>query len=388
MSKHAFRARAAILIAVASLTAFSDLDAQLIPIRTVPVASGDQFVTVPSATLGMAGTAIAVDDSIADVWSNPAKGVFIARSAILGAPTFYGISSDGGAGKTFPFTGLLRDDEWFGGASAALQQVTGGVQGGFWPGPTPRLSERSARNLYGRVAVGRTLADSDWSVGIAAFRASLDAMTGVDHLYAGADRIDQQGTVTDVRAGVYRDGERDRFGLTLIRHRVSMEHEVHYTDIVAWDTIAFEPVLEFREELNEDRTRTLGGHFEWERRLAAEGWRIGATLTANHKSHPKIPNYEIQNIPRDPGNTWAYGIGFGIGRHRESSTIGIDIAYQPIWSHTWQEAESRIETPGGFLEAGERMIENHFAFSNVVLRTGMAQQFRHFGLQIGLEARS
>ena len=58
-----------------------------------------------------------------------------------------------------------------------------------------------------------------------------------------------------------------------------------------------------REELNEDRTRTLGGHFEWERRLAAEGWRIGTTRTANHKSHPKIPNYKIQDIPGDPGIT-------------------------------------------------------------------------------------
>ena len=66
----------------------------------------------------------------------------------------------------------------------------------------------------------------------------------------------------------------------------------------------------------------------------AEEWRVGATLTANHKSHPEITNYEIQNIPHDPGNTWAHGMGFGIGRHRESSTTGLDIAYQPIWSHT------------------------------------------------------
>ena len=78
---------------------------------------------------------------------------------------------------------------------------------------------------------------------------------------------------------------------------------MHYTDVVAWDTITIEPVLELRKELYEGRTRTPGGHFEWERRLAVEGWRIGTTLTANHRSHPKIPNYETQNTPRDPGNT-------------------------------------------------------------------------------------
>ena len=77
-------------------------------------------------------------------------------------------------------------------------------------------------------------------------------------------------------------------------------------------------------------------------------------------------------------------MGFG----RESSTFGIDIAYQPICSHTWQEAESRIETPGGFLETDERTIANHFAFSNAVLCSGMTQQLRHFGLQIAIEARS
>ena len=370
------------------LVTASQANAQLIPIRTVPVASGDQFLTVPSATLGMAGTRIAVDDSIADVWSNPAKGVFIEAPAILGAPTFYRVSGDGGGGKTLPFTGLLRNGDWFGGASVALQVVSGGALGGFWGGSPDRLSSQSARNLYGRAAVGRKLNDAGWSVGLAVSRAGLNAMAGVDLLYAGAERVDQQGDVTDVRAGVFRDGQRDRLGLTLIHNRVSMEHEVHYADVIAWDTIGFEPTFEFRDELNLDKTRTLGGHFEWERALGAHGWRLGTTLTANHKSHPKIPNYEIQDIPRDPGTTRAYEMGFGFGRSRESTTFGIDLAYQPIWSHTWQEADQRLETPGGFLEIGDRTIENHFTFSNVVLRTGVSQQYGNFGFQLGLEARS
>ena len=363
------------------------LNAQLIPIRTVPVASGDQFLTVPSATLGMAGTRIAVDDSIADVWSNPAKGVLIEAPVILGAPTFYGVSEEGGAGKTFPFTGLLRHGDWFGGASVALQQVSGGLQGRFRGGPVPRLSEQSARNLYGRAAIGRALGNA-WSVGAAVSRASLTAMSGVDQLYAGADRIDQQGGVTDLRAGVFRDGDRDRIGFTVIHNRVSMEHDVHYADVITWDSITFDPTFEFRQELNEDKTRTLGAHLEWDREVGADGWRIGATLTANHKSHPKIPNYEIQNIPRDPGNTWAYEMGFGIGRTRKSTTFGIDLAYQPIWSHTWQEADERVESPQRVLEVGDMTIENHFVFSNVVMRSGIAHQFKRFGFQLGLEARS
>lgn len=117
---------------------------------------------------------------------------------------------------------------------------------------------------------------------------------------------------------------------------------------------------------------------------SAELWR----LRYGADSHPKIPNYEIRSVPNGPGNTWAHGLGFGIGCYRDSPTFGIDIACQSIWSHTWQKAGSRIETPGQFLEAGERTISNHLAFYNVVLRSGMTQQLRRFGLQIGLEARS
>ncbi|MBO76844.1 MAG: hypothetical protein CME17_05365, partial [Gemmatimonadetes bacterium] len=44
-----------------AILAGTGLTAQLIPIRTVPVASGDQFLTVPSETLGMGGVMIALD---------------------------------------------------------------------------------------------------------------------------------------------------------------------------------------------------------------------------------------------------------------------------------------------------------------------------------------
>ena len=81
-------------------------------------------------------------------------------------------------------------------------------------------------------------------------------------------------------------------------------------------------------------------------------------------------------------------MGFGIGRTRKSTTFGIDLAYQPIWSHTWQEADERLEAPHGVLEVGDMTIENQFVFSNVVLRSGIAHQFKKFGFQLGLEARS
>ncbi len=71
-----------------AILAGTGLTAQLIPIRTVPVASGDQFLTVPSGPLGMRGVMIALDDSLADGWVNPAKGILIGESSFLGA-SFY-----------------------------------------------------------------------------------------------------------------------------------------------------------------------------------------------------------------------------------------------------------------------------------------------------------
>ncbi|MCY4398942.1 MAG: hypothetical protein OXE96_06275 [Gemmatimonadetes bacterium] len=377
----------ALLLAALGTSNPSALGAQLIAIRTVPVASGDQFLTIPSAIFGMGGIRIAVDDSIADGWSNPAKGVLVGQSSILGAPTFYGISNDGGGGKTFPLTGLLRGRQWFGGVSLALQQITNNPPDRWGWTPGRRLSEGSARNLYGSGYLGRELGETGWSVGVAASTARLEAMDGVDLLYAGAERIEQYGSVTDLRAGLYRTGDRDRIGFTLIHNRVSMTHEVDYVDFVE-DSITDMSFTRRRLEMNEDRTRTWGGHLEWNRELQAPGWRVGATLTTNYKSHPKIPNYEIQNIPRDPGTTWAYEAGVGVSRRRGPTMFGIDVAVQPIWSHTWQEADRPLDVADGTLGIGDKTIENHFVFSNVVLRTGVSHRFDRFGMQFGVGVRS
>ena len=372
-----FLAPAVALVAL-SAAAPATLEAQLITIRTVPVASGDQFLTTPSATLGMGGVRFAIDDSIADPWSNPAKGVFVTESALLGSPAYYGIygTFDGGGGKTFPLTGLMSGSHWFGGVSVALQQVANEGLG----------IDESLRNLYGRGYVGRKVGRAGWSVGAALSTAWLNAMDGVDLLYSGSRRIDQRGSVTDMRAGAYRTGEGDRIGFTVVHNRVSMAHYVTYFDRMR-DSAGVDSWIR-REETNEDRTRTWAGQFEWTRRLQAPGWSIGIALSTNYKSHPKIPNYRIQNIPQDPGTTWAHELGLGVARQRGRTTFGIDLALQPIRSHTWQEAEKPVETDGGMLRAGDKTIENLFDFANVMFRAGVSHEFDRMGIQYGIGLRS
>ncbi|HUF76231.1 MAG TPA: hypothetical protein VMM35_08120, partial [Longimicrobiales bacterium] len=373
------------------------LEAQTIPLRTVPVASGDQFLMLPSSTLGMGGVRLAIDDPLGDGWTNPAKGVLIDETVFLGAPTFYGISNNGGGGRTFPIAGLLAGSPVFGGVALALQQIeNGGPDGIFigdpwldiWAPPGPRIRDGFSRNLYGSAFAGIRLGGS-WSVGIGGSAASLDAMDGVDLLYAGSDRIEQSGSTKDVRLGVYRAGACDRLELLLLHARVDMVHDVTYTE---WELVT-DPIWTMvpvrRLERNEDRARTWGAHVAWDRTLAAPGWRVGASSTVNRKSHPKIPNYEIQGIPRDPGLTWAYEAALGFARSIDRTTFGLDGAFQPIWSETWQEADTAdVRLSGGALQVGDRSIENDFFFTNVMLRSGISHQIGEATLQGGVEVRS
>ncbi|WP_419949603.1 hypothetical protein [Candidatus Palauibacter sp.] len=352
--------------------------AQLIQIRTVPVATGDQFLTTPSANFGMAGLTYAVDDSIADGWSNPAKGALLSESSLLSAPVYYWISDASGRGFTLPVGGLIAGEAWFGGVTTALQEIDNASDGGFGPGRAGRLSDMSRRNLYAGGFVGRRLGSGTWSLGLGASTARLQAMDGVDLLYAGADRIVQSGSIDDVRLGVYRDAGRDRASAVVVRNSISMMHDVTYVERTST-----------RTDRNLDQTRTWGLQLAWDRHLRAPGWRIGASLTANRKSHPKIPNYNIQNIPRDPGNSTAWELGFGVARSMDGTTAGLDVAVQPIRSDTWQEAEDPVETTDGTtIPAGGRTIENDFSFFNLRLRVGMAHEFETLGVRLGLEGRS
>ena len=371
--------------------------AQVIQVKTVPVAAGDQFLALPSVSLGMGGVRLAVDDSLADPWSNPAKGVFIAEPALISSPTFYAISENGGAGRTFPVAALFKGGRWFGGAALALQQIHNTSMRDDWiwrsslpwpPGGAQRLSDASNRNLYAQGMVGARLGEGPWSVGIGVSGAALRAVDGVDLLYANAVDIRQSGTVGDVRLGAYRQGGRDRVGLVVVHDRVSMTHDVEYLD-VSWDAVPMVPELRRRVEVNQDHTRTWGAEASWDRELAAPGWRLGTLLAMNRKSHPKIPNYEIQNIPRDPGTTWAWEAGMGVSRQRGATTFGLDVILQPIWSETWQEAEEPTSTAsGGVIPVGGRTIDNDFFFTNVFLRAGLSHDIGRATLQAGVELRS
>ena len=112
---------APIAVAILTLALPLALSAQLIQVRTVPVATGDQFLLVPSSNLCMAGVRFAVADSLADGWSNPAKGATLGASGVYSSPASYAIGLGGGHGVTLPFSALVAGERWFGGGMVRLR---------------------------------------------------------------------------------------------------------------------------------------------------------------------------------------------------------------------------------------------------------------------------
>ncbi len=391
-----------LLLAALSLGVAGVAPAQLISIRTVPISQGHQFDFLPSYTMGMGGVAIAVADSLLDPFTNPAKGARLGAARFFGSPSVYSVSRGAGGGRTLPLGALLKAGSWYGGVALALQEVdlserTDDFLSPFIPCPACpaegfdlRVDERSHGNAYVFAMAGKELA-AGVSLGGSLFWSQLHAVDGVDLLYAGSARVKQYGDAVDLRLGLLREWEGGRSLETMVLHnRYATTHDAFYLDLF-WDPGMQQVAQQPRLEQNLDRTNTWGFHVEYEQPLPGTGWRIGGLATANLASHPKIPNYEIQNIPRDPGASQAFNVGVGIAKAHQQSTFGIDIVYEPIWSYTWADAAEPIQTVDGqTIPAGGKTIENHFRFSNALLRMGFGQDLEFderrnaVGLQFGL----
>jgi hypothetical protein len=401
------RSPSAILVACAFLSLASGAPAQIISIKTVPVAQADQFDLFPSRNLAMGGVSIAVPDPWLDPFINPAKGARLDGGLVAGAPGMFSISDNAGGGRTLPLSVIGSRGSWFGGLSLAIQEIDGArdvtpieVFAGdpfglstVSPAPPP-ATRRSHSNRFVYGMLGTPLGNG-LSLGASLHWAELNAIDGVELLYARSFDISQFGHVVDARVGLLKDWANGRsLEAMLLHNRIDMAHDVTYLDWF-WDPDRRQSVPRGRVERNDDRTNTWGAHLEYEQPLAGEGWRAGARLTANVASHPKIPNYEIMNIPRDPGRTHAYNIGFGVGRRYQGTTIGFDAIFEPIRSNTWADAAGPTATTGGdTLSAGARTVENWFRFANGKIRFGMSEELRLadsvtvMALQLGVSLRT
>ena len=195
-----------VLVTGAMAPAPDSLQAQIVPVKTVPVAAGDQFLLFPSATRGMGGVGLALTDTLGDPFGNPANGSRVSESLFFLSPTYYGISDRNGSGRTLPMGLLFPGERWFGGVAASIQELTGADRNGaVWPAwdfdpfsswappPVETLSEASSRNLYSYGYLGYRFPERGLSVALSGSYADLGAVDGVELLYAMAQEIRQSG---------------------------------------------------------------------------------------------------------------------------------------------------------------------------------------------------
>lgn len=388
--------------------------AQLIQVKTFPIAQGNQFQLFPAANLGMGSVAIALEDSLQDPFVNPATGARLRASRFFSSPTVYSVTRRTGGGRSLPLAVLARRANWYGGLALALQQVEpsrppdqgGGpialdvAVPGSVPGvPGPDLRAHGNRFAFG--ILGRSIPGRNLSVGASVLWNGLHAVDGVDLLYAGSRRIAQSGRALDLRVGALKEwpGERGSRSLEamLLHHRFAATHDVIYADAF-WDPVAQQVQQQARAERNFDHTNTWGLQLGYRMPLAAPGWRIGWLAIANRSSHPKAPRYELAGvplIPRNPGRTSAYNLGVGVSKVTGPTRFGVDVVYEPIASHTWgASAAAFITQAGDTLAAGTRTVENRFRFANTRLRIGVDETLRLQGtgkavaFQLGLMLHS
>lgn len=358
--------------------------AQVVAPRTLPVLQGGQFDMFPSARAGMGGASIAVDDSLLDPFVNPAKAARIGVGHFMAAPFFHSISGERGGGRSLPLGAGGSWGDWSATGLFTFQQLD--RAGPSWNLPT---SERSAFNQYVAGSIARRLSPTT-SVGLGVQLAAVDAIDGVDLLYGGSDRIDQSGGLADFRFGITRETGANRyFDVLLVHGRTDMRHDVRFTTW-RWDPVARRSIGQQRTEINEDRTNLWGLHSEYSRPLGTTGWRVGWLGTVNRLSHPKIPNYVIQNIPRDPGTTYSFNAGAGIGRSIRGTSFAVDLIYEPMFADTWADAARDTSiTGGGTIPAGAKTVENTFRFSNIKLSLGAGEDItirRNGGMVLGWQA--
>jgi len=217
--------------------------------------------------------------------------------------------------------------------------------------------------------------------------ADLNAIDGVEHLYAMSTNIDQSGSLADVRLGATKElGAGAQVEAVAVYNRFAATHDVLYVDWVLVDSTTWTWEMQERQEINRDRTDTWGLHLGFRRPIGTEGWSVGGMLTGNYKNHPSIPNYELVNIPRDPGHSTALDVGVGVAKQAGPLTLGMDLVYEPGWSSTWALAASATPTAkGDTIPVGGRTVENEFQFSNARVSMGVGYDVGTATLQFGLQ---
>ncbi len=360
---------------------------QTIPIKTVPVAEGNQFLLHPAHSLGFGGLSLALDDPAGDVHRNPARGALAPRMSFHSAPVLYGFTGpDNGSGRTLPIGFVAGGGKLFGGSLVAFQELVAAAPGAWWNGA--RLSQTHT-NLYASGFAGMQIPGTRLAVAASVFRADLAGVEGVRMLYAGGERVGQDGGMWTFTGGLLAPlGPDGMLDATLTHHRFRMTHTFEPSVLLDWMLPG-----QVRESITtrapeHDETNGWAASLRY-RRALPDGWAVGTYAASDWKWHPKIPNYDLMRIPRDPGRSGAYRFGVGAARSLGATTYGLDLIAEPIVSHTWANAPAAVARPeGDVLPAGAKTVDNQFAFRNAHVKLGLLHTGSRLEAGGGLHAHS
>jgi hypothetical protein len=381
--------RFAFVVAALLPAAVTAARAQVITVKTAPIADGGQFAFLPSANLGMGGVSIAMADSMLDPFVNPAKGARSSGARIFGAPTFFSVTRKAGGGLTLPLGATMSNGAWFSQFVLAMQDVdrAGGNNGNVVPplaaaadsrvvsttiGPPEDDRDRSRQNRYVHGMLGRRLGHGV-SLASSASWWRINALDGVELYYPTSQGVRQHGEALDLRLGVVQDlGRGQTLEAVAVHNRFAVNHDVSFTDPF-WDPSQRTFVFRQRVEPNADRTDTWGLHLAYMRPLSDSTWRVGAVLTGNRIRQPRMPGYELPQVQADAGRSSAFDVGAGVSRSTGPFTMGFDAIYEPIWSRSWVRADEAITArDGSAIDAGTTLLDNRFRFHNGIARVGFS----------------
>src|SRR5438045_9075468 len=100
----------------------------------------------------MGGVGIALDDTLADPFVNPAKTTRVRTGTLFASPYLHTVSAGFGGGRTLPVGGIGSVGDWSGAAVFAVQTISHG--GGR------AVSERTAGHQYRTVSVGHRMSQA------------------------------------------------------------------------------------------------------------------------------------------------------------------------------------------------------------------------------------
>jgi len=360
---------------------------QVIAVKTAPIADGGQFAFLPSANLGMGGLSIALPDSSLDPFINPAKGAWLKGTRVFGAPTFFSVTRKAGGGLTLPLGASVSSGAWFTQLAVAMQDIdrTGNDNPVVSPlasadSRAPATSDvlpaedskPSRQNGYVYGMLGRRLGRG-FSVASSVSWWRLNALDGVELFYPTSQRVRQHGEASDVRVGVFKEfGRGHSLEAVALHNRFAMNQDVGFNETL-WDPTLRTFTFRSRVEPNANQTETWGLHLAYLRPIADSTWQVGAVLTGNRITQPRLPAYDLPEVPADAGRAQAYNIGAGISRARGPFVVGLEGVYEPIWSRSWVRADETMEARDGTsIGAGTNVLENRFRFHNGIARLGLA----------------